>query len=209
MKIRYCYILLIVMIVATLGSCKNGKKEIERHTVAEEPAIIDSSIIVKLDNVDGNSITVTIKKTGENRTYKYDKAMNEGNVKGSLTKGDVLSIYPDTKSKEVRSVINISELVGQWFYDMKQHRGFKIGFDGAISSINMQDISFRDWFVKNGHFIIHYVDMQQRADSIQQYWVDHSEILDLNKNQLKIIFRGSVFQCRHEAGVIKFRVGQH
>jgi len=208
MKKRYCYnIILVVIIVASLGSCKKGNK-IERHSVAEEPVIVDSSIIVRLDNVEGNQISVTIQNTGERRTYNYDQAQTEGQVKGRLTKGDKLSIYPDSKSKEVRSVVNLSEFEAQWFFDMNQHRGMKIESDGAISSINMEDVSFRNWFIKNGQLIIHYVDMQQRADSVQQYWVDHSEIIYLSKDKLDIRFRGKILECQHEKKVIKFKFGK-
>jgi hypothetical protein len=196
--------MLVVMLVMTLGSCKKGNK-IERHTVVEEPEIVDSSVIVGLDKVEGNHISVTIQNTGESRTYSYDKAQTEGHVKGSLIKGDKLSIYPDSKSKEIRSLVNLSELETQWFFDMNQHRGMKIGSEGAISSINMEDVSFRNWFIRNGQLIIHYVDMQQRADSVQQYWVDHSEIIYLSKDKLDMRFRGKILQCQHQTKVIKFK----
>lgn len=207
MKYRYFYILLLILSVSAFSSCHNtnkGKQRI-RHTVAQESVIVDSSLIVKLDNVDYHYITVTLEKTGEVRKYTYDQAQMQGQVKGSLNKGDEFSIFPDSKTASVRSIVNLTEFKGQWFYDLDQHRGMEIGHLGAISSINMEHISFRNWFIKNGRLIIHYVDMQQRAANGKDYWVDHSEIVFLSKDELDVRFRGTVLKCHHQAKVIKFK----
>lgn len=195
---------MVFVAAIALGSCGNKPKE-ERHTVEEEGQIIDSSMFVRLLSFDNQDVTIQVLKTGKKQKYSYAQAKFEGQVKGDLRQGDTLSIFPETEGQRVRSMINVSELVGQWFFDMEQHRGVKFGHFGALSSINMQGVSFRNWFVKNGQLIIDYVDMQEAQGNGRKYWVDHSRILSLSKDEFSFSFRDSVYQCRHQKGVIKMK----
>lgn len=193
-----------LVVALAIGSCGNKKQE-ERQTVEEEGQIIDSSMFVRLLSFDKQNITIQELKTGKKQKYSYAQAQFEGEVKGDLHQGDTLSIFPETEGQRVRSIINVSELVGQWFFDMAQHRGVKFGHFGALSSINMQNVSFRNWFVKNGQLIIHYVDMQETQGNARKYWVDHSKIISLSKDQLNFSFRDSIYQCQHQKGAIKMK----
>lgn len=212
MRTGYCRLIVIATLTAIVfGACRNSGKapgDFERHTVAEEPEVVDSSLTVRIESVGEDSLGVTDLATGKRRSFCYGVAQMEGNVKGSLAVGDTVSVVPDKGSAHIRSLVNLSELMGQWFFDMNQRRGMKFGRNGALSSINMENFSFRDWLVQNGHLVIHYVDMQQRADSVKKYWVDHSEIVSLSRDELKLRFRDSLYQCRRQLKPLKFKFGR-
>lgn len=205
----YCYIILCSMLGTMMLSCTGKKQNTDdsRHTVAEEQQVRDSSILVRLVSVRDDSIDVTYLDNRQNKTFCYGRAQMEGKVKGGLSTGDTLSILPNSQTQHVDAVINVSELVGKWFYDQAQHRGFQFGHGGALSSINMQNVSFRNWFVRNGELVIHYVDVQQVARHGQQYWIDNSSIERLDKDELVLRFRDTLYHCRHLQAPVKFRFG--
>lgn len=210
MKIRACFHLVAAAVLCTmLCMCGGEKKQtpVTRHRVSEEPAKQENPVVVKVESVVEDSITVTYKATGEKKTFCYGRAQMDGNVKGSITKGDYLSVLPEDDTRNIRFAVNISELEGLWFYDTRQHRGFRFGINGGLSSVNMLDVSFRNWFVKDGNLTIYYVDMQQRADSEGEFWVDESEIIHLDRNRLDLRFRDTVLVCRRKAEPVKFRMG--
>ena len=207
---RHCfyYSLCVTFALLLLSAC-GGKKSSseERHTVAEEEVVPDSSLMVRLLDVRDDSIYLEELAHHQRRTLCYGRAQLEGRVKGSLEKGDTLSVLPNSHTHHADAIINISELTGRWFYDHSQHRGFEFGPDGALSSINMEQVSFRNWFVKNGNLVIHYVDMQQAVSNGRQYWVDHARIERLSKDELVLAFKDTLYQCRHEIAPVKCHLG--
>lgn len=206
MHSRFALSALLIIILLAVTSC-GGKKETnpkENPMVRELDETPDNAIFALLEDVESDSIIVTNLETGELEAYYYLTAKVNNQIKGSLTKGHRLSIYPDHKQKSVKIVINATELSGQWFYDMQQHRGFKFEERGGLSSINTSKIAFREWKLLNGKLYIYYVDMQQVAEDRHEFSVEEAQIDYLSKDELKLRLMGKQFDCKRQVELIMF-----
>lgn len=166
----------------------------------------DEALLVALNGISGDVLSVTVLETGEQKTFSYREAKADGQIKGSLTVGDTLSIFPDNARNKVAISINVSELKGRWYFDMQQHRGFQFEPHGALSSINTSDISFREWKLLNGKLYIYYIDMQKVNHIRNEYLVEEAEILSLNKSSLSLQFKGQTLNCKRQVAVLKYRI---
>lgn len=198
---------IIIGILLAVTSC-GGKKETEHK---ENPMVRqlddtpDSALFVMLEDVEDDSIIVTNLETGDIEAYYYKGAKVRGKIKGSLTKGDRFSIFPNRKEQSISIAINATELSGRWFYDMQQHRGLKFEERGSLSSINTSTIAFREWKLLNGKLYIYYVDMQQVADDRHEFSVEEAQIKYLSKDELKFHFIGKDFDCKREVGLLMLK----
>jgi len=164
----------------------------------------DYAELVTLLEVDGDSLLVQPDNDLEQpHAYAYREAEAAGQVKGTLTEGDLYSIFPDTKHRKVTICINVSELRGQWFYDMQQHRGMQFEERGGLSSINTERCSFREWKLLNGKLYLYYVDMQQVATDRHEFLVEEADILSLSAEELQLSFLDSTYTCRRQHGPVK------
>lgn len=214
-RLIYSLLSIVVLIQALAGcsSCSDNKNQVTKHfdneaevnpMVEEIDNIPDEAFFAELKDVDGNELKLVNLETGEELFYDFSSAKASGMVKGSITKGNTYSLFPDNSSKEVRILINTTELEGQWFYDMQQHRGMKFEAKGGLSSINTEDIAFRQWKLVNGKLYIYYVDLQMVAPDRHEYLVEEAEISHLSKEQLSLQFKGTTYNCQRQKGLIKF-----
>lgn len=210
MKLRLTFNVVIAATIAltVFSACSDKKKnngaterslEIKEH-IAE---VKDSAVMVRLMKVSDDSITVVDNHTGKTHTFDYTRAIIDHAVKGSLSKGDTLSVVPIAGGKAVKSVVNISELLGRWFYDMAQHRGFRFEYGGTMSSFNNQYLAYNSWRVLNGTLFLYYVGMQQAAQSEDDYQVDTAQIETLSKDHMELTFRGARLKCQRLKKVLK------
>lgn len=202
-----CNVLTTILIssLLVLCSCSGGKKDSKINpTVEELDEVVDEAELVVLQEVDGDSVIVRLcnNELEHPKAYSYSEAEAEDQIKGTLTEGDTLSIFPDSKGKKVKICINVSELRGKWYYDMQQHRGMAFETTGGLSSINTDRISFREWKLLNGKLFLYYVDMQQEASSKQEYEVEEAEILTLSAEELQLNFLDSLYTCKRQHGLI-------
>ena len=103
----------------------------------------------------------------------------------------------------VKSIcINVTELRGQWFYDIQQHRGMQFEENGALSSINSERYSYKEWKLLNGKLYLYYVDMQQVSADRHEFLVEEAEILHLTAEELQLSFLDSIYTCRRQHGLI-------
>lgn len=200
-------ILLAILSVTMCGckGCSDGKSKYYNPRVVELDETPDSALYVMLDSVSRDSMYVRISGQSVRKVYGINEAYAEGKVKGSLTPGDMLSIFPDNKAKRILISINVSEMSGQWFYDMLDHRGFSFGPNGALSTINNVEISFREWMLLNGKLYLYFVPMQQASIEHVENQVEEAEIKSLTKDQLIMDFRGATLNCRRQTKPLKFK----
>lgn len=186
--------------VVALASCGGKQKpkgatphsqEIKQH-IAE---VRDSAVLVRLETVGDDSLTVVDNHTGKNLTLDYSRSLIDKSIKGSLTPKDTLSIVV-AEGSQIRSIVNVSELLGKWFYDTRQHRGFEFRYDGSMSAINNQDVCYTEWKVLNGTLFLYYLGIQQVATSADDYQVDTAQIVSLSRNEMDITFRGADLKCK-------------
>lgn len=152
-----------------------------------------------------DSLVLRNTETGQTLVLGYIEAEMGGQMKGSLTKGNEYSIFPAMATKSVTMAINVSELRGQWFYDMQQHRGMRFEPHGAISSINPKDISFREWKLLNGRLYIYYLTLDMVAPDRNEYLVQPAEIISLSKDRLQLEFLGKAYNCQRQQKAIKMK----
>ena len=158
-----------------------------------------------LMEVDDDSLVLRVHETGKTIRLGHLEAEMGGQMKGSLTKGNEYSIFPNMANQSVIMAVNISELRGQWFYDMQQHRGLKFEPHGAISSINPQDISFREWKLLNGKLFIYYLTIDMVAPDRKEYLVQPAEIVSLSKDRLQFQFLGKTYDCQRQKEAVKMK----
>lgn len=160
----------------------------------------DEAALVRLDSFDKDSMYVSLVGTGARTALAYDDAMSNGSFHGSLKCGDRYSVLATGKHRSVKIAVNTTELKGRWIYDEAQHRGIDFNEGGGMSSINSQDICFREWKLLNGRMYIYYVDMQQLASDRHQYLVEEANITSLTPEELVIQFKGERMLCKRPSG---------
>jgi len=213
---RYFFCTLaLTLILFVLGSCGQNKKNSDTTNKGYTPSPInekvqeldetpDEALLVKLAGLDGDLMKVVTLNGSEEKEFSMSEASQNSQIKGSLNIGDTLSIFPENKTKSIKICINVSELKGRWFYDMAQHRGFSFEQKGAMSSINAEKLSLKEWKLLNGKLYMYYADMQQVADDRHQFLVEEAEIRTLSKNDLEFSFLGKSYSCKRLTQVLKF-----
>lgn len=195
--------LLVLLVICSCSGCKRDSKT--NPMVEELDNTPDYAELVTLIDIDGDSLIVQPDNEAEQpKAYAYKDAKEDGNVIGRLEIGDMLSILSDSKSHNIQICINVTELKGRWFYDMEQHRGFRFEERGALSSLNTEDISFKEWKLLNGKLYIYYVDMQQVSEDRHEFEVSEAKITHLTGRSLQLEFRDSVYNCKREDGLLMF-----
>lgn len=206
---RLFYYIAISLFILVLGSCGRDKNAPKGSPINEKVAELDntpdSALLVRLNDVRADSIIVTLIPENVKKSFCVTEAHQANMIKGSLTIGDTLSVFPENKTKNVKICIDVSELRGRWFYDMTQHRGMTFDPLGAMSSINSDRICFKEWKLLNGKLYIYYIDMQQVIEGRDQYLVDEADMTSLTKEHLVLNFLGQSYNCKRQHGVIKFR----
>ena len=163
----------------------------------------DYAELVTLLEIDGDSILVQPDNDLESpRAYSYREAEAGGQLKGTFEAGELYSILPDSKHHRISICVNVSELRGQWFYDSLQHRGLQFEERGALSSINAERYSYKEWKLLNGKLYLYYVDMQQVSADRHEFLVEEAEILHLSDEELQLSFLDSIYNCRRQHGLI-------
>lgn len=218
MKQRSYLVLAMTMLILTLGSCTGNKKQDapqqqEREHVEGEA--VENPVVGQLDEMTNETITATLLEqeedtlvlrsndTGLQLVLGYREALSNGMMKGSLVTGHDYSITADLQKKTIGKAINLNEMTGQWFYDMQQHRGLKFDKRGAISSINTEDISFRQWKIVNGTFYIYYLTLEMIAPDRSEYLVEPAEIETLSADNMRFIFLGKTYDCQRQRKALK------
>lgn len=203
----------LTLILFVLGSCGQDKKKSESQSrnlspvnekVQELDETPDEAMLVTLTGIEGDSLKVKTLAGTEEKTYSMSEASQTSQIKGNLNVGDTLSVFPENSTKNIKICINVSELSGRWFYDMAQHRGFSFETKGAMSSINADNVAFKEWKLLNGKLYLYFVDMQQAADDRHQYLVEEAEIQTLSKENLEFSFHGNSYSCKRLTQVLKF-----
>jgi len=208
----------LLLVALTNSSCnsKSNKKEatqeVEMRMVGEaevNPEVEqleqtpDDSFMATLQEVEDDTLVLRSHETGEIFTLGYRQATEEGKLKGSLTVGNDFNILCNLQQHTLKTGINVSNLEGQWFYDMQLHHGLTYDPKGAISSINADSIVFRQWKLLNGEFYLYYVKPEMIASNKNEYLLEKTEIKDLNNDHLQFIFLGKTYDCKRQRTAIK------
>lgn len=156
---------------------------------------------MKLEKFTQDSLYVFSMTKNRNEAFGYADAKANGHIHGNLKIGDEYSIFPEGKTKTVCIAINVTEMNGRWIFDQQQHRGFDFNPQGGMSSINSNDICFRQWKLLNGKLYIYYVDIQQVADDRHQFEVEEANIMKLSDKELEFVFNGDTYYCKRPSKV--------
>ena len=99
----------------------------------------------------------------------------------------------DLKNKTVNRSVNITELVGLWFFSDGSGNGVRIDEDGAVSNVGeIDDITLRSWCMQNGRMKMTYVlsdgsDYEEKEDEVT--------IIALSADKFIFVFRGNQYTC--------------
>ncbi len=191
----------LCLLLAACTSCSSKKKDWGSGESPINPMVeeldntLDEALLVDLVNYDADSLYVLTVKGHSKKAYAYAEAQSNGLFYGNVKKGNRYSILPTSRSNTVKIAVNTTELSGRWIYDQSQNRGFSFNEGGGMTSINAEDICFREWKLLNGKMYIYYVDMQQIASDRHQYLVEEAYISRLTPSQLVIQFEGKDYVC--------------
>ena len=102
----FCFIVSAMMLSMYLSSCNSCSGGSDIHFIPETP---DSTMYVRLDAVNGDTMNVVLLEDGTKMVFNFAKAKQNGAVHGQLNVGDSLAIMADLKTKSLRSAINLSD----------------------------------------------------------------------------------------------------
>ncbi len=197
---RLLYITLVALLLVATACGDKKKQQAEVQTKSTNPMVEqldeteDEAFLGILTSFSDDSLYVKTKKGYHKEVYSYAEAMGDGNLYGSLKRGDTYSILP--KGKRATIIVNVTELSGKWEYDAQQHRGFSFNEGGGMSSINNETLCFREWKLLNGKFYIYTVGQQDVADDRHQYDVAEAYIEKLDANELVLQYNGQQYRCK-------------
>ncbi len=192
MKNKYYSIVVLIAIILAVCSC-NSNKRTKEDAMRKSNVVRDSTIYVQLNACDSDSVSVYDYRVKCKYRFAYKDARWNGNVSGSLTVGDTLAIVPSFKNKTVRYSVNLSELMGLWFFN-NNSEGIRLTIDGGASSVNSSKYTMRSWDLYNGKFIFKYIPSD---GSTYKEISDTSKIELLNRKNFKFTFMKQPVTCNH------------
>lgn len=83
-----------------------------------------------------------------------------------------------------------------WYYDLQEMRGMSFNAGGGMTSINTEEISFKEWKILKGKIYFYYLEEQQLAHERHQFLVDEAQITNLTSDNLTFVFRGRTYDCQ-------------
>lgn len=199
----YIYIIECTLFLL-LCSCKGqgGARSVEEIKAELHIDIPDTTLYGTLSSLRGDSLVLT-SQYDETTSCSITEARSRQQILGSLTEGNRYAVLLSPEAKSAQQVINLTELSGQWFYDMDQQRGFNLTTAGAMSSINPDEVSFRKWRIYNGRIILYYIGKEHVVRNSRQFLTDTTEITHLTADELELTFRGKQLHCRRQTEAIK------
>ena len=195
---KYLKLLLAPALVLTLSCCNNtAKTELKRTDAAAsrkaEKTPNDSTLLVVLESVKGDSAIVVNSETQRKYTLSVSELIRDGGYSGSLTNKNILAVMADLKTKAIYRSINLTEFVGLWLFSDKSGNGLRFDENGSASNIGqVDDITLRTWRIKNGRLMLSYV---QSDGSDYTEKEEKASIVMLSIDQLIILFRGNQYIC--------------
>ena len=195
---KYLKLILMYALVLTLSCCNNTSKTELKRTDADasrkaEKTPNDSTLLVVLESVKGDSAIVVNSETQRKYTLSVSALIRDGKNSGSLTNNNTLAVMADLKKKEIYRSINLTEFVGLWLFSDKSGNGLRFDENGSASNIGqVDDITLRTWRIKNGRLMLSYV---QSDGSDYTEKEEKASIVMLSIDQLIILFRGNQYVC--------------
>lgn len=197
-----CFIVSAMMLSMYLSSCNSCSGGSDIHFVPETP---DSTMYVRLDAVNGDTMNVVLLEDGTKMVFNFAKAKQNGAVHGQLNVGDSLAIMADLKTKSLRSAINLSEMKGMWMVVGGKGDGMRLEPDGQAVSIGNANLPLSRWKIKNGMLILTYLNEVKNGENGDMALVnfpDTSEIVSLTKDSLQINVKGKLYVCVRQTKVM-------
>ena len=197
-----CFIVSAMMLSMYLSSCNSCSGGSDVHFVPETP---DSTMYVRLDAVNGDTMNVVLLEDGTKMVFNFAKAKQNGAVHGQLNVGDSLAIMADFKTKSLRSAINLSEMKGMWMVVGGKGDGMRLQPDGQAVSIGNANLPLSRWKIKNGMLILTYLNEVKNGENGDMALVnfpDTSEIVSLTKDSLQINVKGKLYVCVRQTKVM-------
>lgn len=196
---KYLKIILMYTLVLTLSCCNNtAKTELKRSDAdasrKAEKTPNDSTLLVVLESVKGDSAIVVNSETQRKYTLSVSALIRDGENNGSLTNNNTLAVMADLKKKEIYRSINLTELAGLWLFSDKSGNGVRFDDNGSASNIGeVDDVTLRTWRVQNGRIIFTYV-FSDGSDYDEKE--EEATIVSLSADQLIFSFRGHQYVCK-------------
>ena len=195
---KYLKLILMYALVLTLSCCNNTSKTELKRSDADasrkaEKTPNDSTLLVVLESVKGDSAIVVNSETQRKYTLSVSELIRDGGYSGSLTNKNILAVMADLKTKAIYRSINLTEFVGLWLFSDKSGNGLRFDENGSASNIGqVDDITLRTWRIKNGRLMLSYV---QSDGSDYTEKEEKASIVMLSIDQLIILFRGNQYIC--------------
>ena len=198
----FCFIVSAMMLSMYLSSCNSCSGGSDIHFIPETP---DSTMYVRLDAVNGDTMNVVLLEDGTKMVFNFAKAKQNGAVHGQLNVGDSLAIMADLKTKSLRSAINLSEMKGMWMVVGGKGDGMRLEPDGQAVSIGNTNLPLSRWKIKNGMLILTYLNEVKNGENGDMALInfpDTSEIVSLTKDSLQINVNGKLYVCVRQTKVM-------
>lgn len=202
-----CYTAVLLLSAIFFTACNNSNDKsgaVKRDSkMAQSKAHIepDSTIMVTVDKLDGD--TIKVSTINEQREYRLsvNEAQAEKKIFGSLTEGDTLAITAYRKKHVMTSSINITELLGLWMYG-NDGQGMRLDKDRVVASINMGNVTLKNWNVKNDQLSFSYtisLNPSEKGNDKEE----NIRINILTKNRLNITIEGKDYDCKKQGLLMK------
>ncbi len=195
---KFFRLFVIIPVLVSMVACNKGGTPVVKRTEADAARKAarnpqDSTLIVTLEFVEGDSVGVVNVDTQREFTLSFADLKQNGENHGSLTQDNTLAVMADLKKKSISRYINLTEFLGLWLFSDESGNGVRFDDSGAASNIGaVNDITLRTWRVLNGRLLLSYVPSNGSDYKEKE---DEATIVALTSNQLVFTFRGNQYTC--------------
>lgn len=193
------YVIFIALIAVVLMTACQSKKTEEKHNpkfdnYAEIEGKADTTFYVVVNDVNEDSVDVTLLETGREYSLGLAPAQLNNSIIGTMNVNDTIAIMPDFKSKTVLSSINISCFYGLWFFKDKDGEGLRLNPDGTAVSIGWEnsDLTLRHWRIYNGKLYLYTIPSD--GSSYEELPFD-CNVETITEDRLVFVLQGDRYDC--------------
>jgi len=146
----------LLMATMLTAACNQNKMPVDGYRSPADLYLDDDTLIYGTCGRGSAMNTLQLITTSNNDTLTLDlsKAREEGRIFGNYAFKDELCVAVNADTTVATLVINKSALLGDWVrpnpLDGSSDTGFSLREGGEAESIDLSDIIFRSWRLKNG-----------------------------------------------------------
>lgn len=155
------YLLAIISIAAMVESCENKTQKQQDVVKNDTIEVVDQTPISVYGTCGQGSAMNTLQiitDSGDTLNLILTNAKDSMKVFGGYDNGDRMAVLLESDKKTVRTAINITTMLGDWWQpnpiDGTSYMGIRLNDGGTAESLEQNSIVYKSWKIENGQLVL-------------------------------------------------------